>query len=384
MSTTRRAVGVICSTLLLPVALLVLVTGLAADVLDLNEFVLHKYVGYAAAVLVLVHVFFSWPSLAAFWSGRRRPRPTPAKSVGRGADTPVVATRPPAGGVATPVPTENAGLAPSGAFPRRTVLAAAGAGAVGLATGWLIRPGPVNRELGEDLGALYHRASAPGLADPFDALVDWGGQPARTKSYPGAHRTQLPAETEPPELAVASAIGQRRSLRDYADRPLNVGELSWLLSAATGRSGDDGLRTAPSAGAQYPIETYVAISRVDGLEPGIYHYVPDHHALDLVRAGSFGGDLMLAALGQEFVRQAPIVVVLSAIFQRVRWRYRERGYRFALIEAGHIGQNLYLAAEAAGLGTCAVGSFVDDALNRLLGLDGADEAALMVLPVGPR
>lgn len=371
MSPTRRAVGVISGTLLLPVTLLVFITGLAADVLDLNAFVLHTYVGYASVVLVLVHVVSTWPSLAAFWRGRRHPRPTPppTRAAHRGA---------------APIPAETVGIAPSRAFPRRTVLTAAGAGVVGFATGWLLRPGPVQRKPGEDLGALYHRASAPAFADTFGALVDWGGQPDRVKTYLGAPRTQLPAVTEPPDLAVASAIGQRRTLRDYADRPLTLAELSWLLSAASGMSGDGGLRTAPSAGAQYPIETYIAISRVDGLEPGIYHYVPHHHALDLVRGGSFGGDLMLAALGQEFVRQAPVVVVLSAIFQRVRWRYRERGYRFALIEAGHIGQNLYLAAEAAGLGTCAVGSFVDDALNGLLGLDGVDEAALMVLPVGPR
>lgn len=384
MSPTRRAVSVISSTLLLPAALLVFVTGLAADVLDLNEFVPHKYVGYASAVLVLVHVVSTWPSLAAFWRGRRRLRRT-SQGIGvSGADTPSLATHRPVHRGTAPMSREFVGNAPFRSFARRSVLAAAGAGAVGFATGWLLRPGPIQREPGEDLGALYHRASAPAFADMFGALVDWGGQPDRIKTYPGAPRTQLPAVTEPPDLAVASAVGQRRTLRDYADRPLTLAELSWLLSAASGISGDGGLRTAPSAGAQYPIETYISISRVDGLEPGIYHYVPHHHALDLVRAGSFGGDLMLAALGQEFVRQAPVVVVLSGIFQRVRWRYRERGYRFALIEVGHIGQNLYLAAEAAGLGTCAVGSFVDDALNGLLGLDGVDEAALMVLPVGPR
>ena len=275
------------------------------------------------------------------------------------------------------------GSSPHG-IRRRAVLAAAGAGAAGFAAGWLVRPAAVGRLPGEDVGALYHRASAPGFMDALGALVTWGAQPPPTKEYPGAARFELPLVTAPPELSVAAAIERRRSLRDYAGRPLTTGELSWLLDAATGITGPGGLRAAPSAGAQYPIETYVAITRVEGLEPGIYHYAPADHALERVRTGTFGGHLVIAGLGQELLGQAPVVLVLSAIFQRLRWRYRERAYRFALIETGHIGQNVYLAAEAAGLGACAVGSFLDDAVNRLLEIDGVDEAALMLLPVGPR
>ncbi len=156
------------------------------------------------------------------------------------------------------------------------------------------------------------------------------------------------------------------------------------LPPATGITGSGGFRTAPSAGAQYPIETYVVAARVEGIAPVIYHYAAADHALERVRGGTFGGDLVIAGLGQGFLGQAPVVLVLSAIFGRLRWRYRERAYRYALLEAGHIGQNVYLAAEAAGLGACAVGAFFDDALNRLLDLDGVEEAALMLLPVGPR
>ena len=125
-------------------------------------------------------------------------------------------------------------------------------------------------------------------------------------------------------------------------------------------------------------------SRVDGIEPGLYHYAPADHVLERVRSGTFGGNLVAAALGQEFLGQAPVVLVLAATFQRLRWRYRERAYRYALLEAGHIGQNVYLAAEAAGLGACAVGAFFDDAVNGLLEVDGVGEAALILLPVGPR
>lgn len=365
----RREIGLVSSTLLLPVTAFLAVTALVSDALDLNEFVFHKYTGYAAIVLVLVHIYAHWPSLVAFWRGSTRSRSGSETATShRAAET---------------APSPHRGIARPG-VSRRGVLAAAGFGATGFAAGWLAGPSGVSRLPGEDFGALYHRASSPGFADALGALVGWGIQPARTKDYPGAVRSALPPVTAPPELSVAGAIDRRRSLRDYAGRPLTTAELSWLLHAATGITGPGGLRAAPSAGAQYPIETYVVASRVEGIEPGIYHYAAADHALERVRGGTFGGDLVIAGLGQEFLGQAPVVLVLSAIFQRLRWRYRERAYRYALLEAGHIGQNVYLAAEAASLGACAVGAFFDDAVNRLLEVDGVEEAALMLVPVGPR
>src|SRR3990170_2069155 len=360
----RREIGLVSSTLLLPATAFLAVTALVSDALDLNEFVFHKYTGYAATVLVLVHIYAHWPSLVAFWTGRTRQQ----------SGTEAATSRP----------------APEAAPPlrhgvsRRAVLTAAGFGATGFAAGWLVRPPDAGRLPGEDFGALYHRASSPGFTDALGALIGWGVQPARTKEYPEAALAALPAVTAPPELSVARAIERRRSLRDFAGRPLTTAALSWLLHAATGITGPGGLRAAPSAGAQHPIETYVVASRVEGIEPGVYHYAVADHALERVRGGRFGTDLVSAALGQEFLGQAPVVLVLSAIFGRLRWRYRERAYRYALLEAGHIGQNVYLAAEAAGLGACAVGAFFDDAVNGLLEVDGVREAALILLPVGPR
>ena len=374
----RREIGLISSTLLVPATAFLVVTALVSDALDLNEFVFHKYTGYAATVLVLVHVYAHWPSLVAFWRGRTRNR----SGTWTATSAPVPDT------ASAPVP--DTASAPDTAsslrrgVSRRAVMTAAGFGATGFAAGWLAGPSGVSRRPGEDFGALYHRASSPGFTDALGALFGWGVQPARTKDYPGAVRSALPPVSAPPDLSVARAIEQRRSLRDYAGRPLVAGELSWLLGAATGISSPGGLRAAPSAGAQYPIETYVVAARVEGIEPGIYHYAPADHALERVRGGAFGGDLVIAGLGQEFLGQAPVVLVLSAIFPRLGWRYRERAYRYALLEAGHIGQNIYLAAEAAGLGTCAVGAFFDDAVNRLLDVDGVEEAALILLPVGPR
>ncbi len=329
----RREIGLVSSTLLLPATAFLAVTALVSDALDLNGFVFHKYTGYAATVLVLVHVYAHWPSLVAFWRGR-----TGRRSRMESAAPPPVPDRAPSPDAAPP---SRSGLS------RRAVITAAGVGATRFAAGGLVRPPDVGRLPGEDFGALYHRTSSPGFADALGALVNWGAQPPRTKAYPGAVRAALPAA-----------------------------ELSWLLHAATGITGPGGLRAAPSAGAQYPIETYVVASRVEGIVPGIYHYAAADHALERVRGGTFGGDLVIAGLGQEFLGQAPVVLVLSAIFGRLRWRYRERAYRYALLEAGHIGQNVYLAAEAAGLGACAVGAFFDDALNRLLDVDGVEEAAL--------
>jgi SagB-type dehydrogenase family enzyme len=121
---------------------------------------------------------------------------------------------------------------------------------------------------------------------------------------------------------------------------------------------------------------------VTGLEPGLYHYVAREHELERIRSGDLRGAVMAAGLWQEFLGTAGVCFVLSAIFQRTRWRYRERTYRYVLLEAGHVGQNLYLAATGMGLGACAVGAFLDDQINDLLALDGQEEAVLYLISVG--
>ncbi|HSW43621.1 MAG TPA: nitroreductase family protein, partial [Patescibacteria group bacterium] len=269
---SRRTIGLISSTLLIPTALFVAVTGFVSDALDLNEFVFHKYAGYAATVVAVVHVIAAWPSLTAFWMRRGRRRSLPRAGARVPPAEPALAAEAAVAAGATPAaqPAAETGASSPRGVPRRAVLAAAGAGATGFAAGWLVRPADVGRLPGEDFGALYHRASSPGFADVLAVLVNWGGQPPRTKEYPGAPRVALPPVTAPPALSVAGALAQRRSLRDYVDRPLTKGELSWLLGSASGITDPRGFRAAPSAGAQYPIETYVAVTRVDGLEPGIY------------------------------------------------------------------------------------------------------------------
>jgi SagB-type dehydrogenase family enzyme len=180
-------------------------------------------------------------------------------------------------------------------------------------------------------------------------------------------------------------VEARRSVRDYADAPLTLEELSRLLYAAQGVTEPRfGFRAAPSAGALYPMELYVVVHRVAGLDRGIYHYAVQEHRLELVRSGDFRAEIVAAGIGQDFLGTAGVCLVLTAVFQRTRWRYRERTYRYILLEAGHIGQNIYLAATSMGMGACAVGAFLDDAVNELLGVDGEEEAALYILSVGKR
>ncbi len=234
-----------------------------------------------------------------------------------------------------------------------------------------------------DLGLRYHEWSKPGHARYEGPPPDWGTQPPRYKTYPDAPRVALPLPAEDSTMRFMAAIQARRSQRSYRDVPLSLAELGQLLFAAQGITYPPGeLRAAPSAGALYPIELYALVHRVADLQAGAYHYAVQEHALEMVRAGDLSAEISAAALGQGFLGEANVCFILSAIFQRTRWKYRERTYRYVLLEAGHIAQNLCLAATALGLGACPVGAFFDDELNALLELDGHDEAALYIVAAG--
>jgi SagB-type dehydrogenase family enzyme len=256
---------------------------------------------------------------------------------------------------------------------------------VGAAVGWTARSAAsADPYPGGDVGLFYHRQSSLGLRGLIGGVVDWGRRPAAYLNVGDGPGISLPDLGPAPSMSVGQALEQRRTLRDYADRALTADELAWVIHGATGITSTQGLRTAPSAGALYPLETYVAVSRVEGIEPGLYHVDVRARALEPVRSGSVAGDLMIAGLGQDFLRAAPVVMVLTGLFQRTRWKYRERHYRYVCWEGGHMTQNVYLAAEAAGLGACMVGAFLDDRVNDLLGVDGRTEAALGLIAVGPR
>ena len=188
------------------------------------------------------------------------------------------------------------------------------------------------------------------------------------------------------EVTLAEALAARRSARDFGTKPLSLEELATLLWSAYGMTGtldtaEQRVRTVPSAGALYPLELYVAAVRVSGLERRIYHYDPFAHALELTSA-----EAELEGISPDPVLpgNAAAVVLAAAVFWRSRVKYGLRAYRFTVLEAGHAMQNLLLAAVARRLEAVVLGGFFDDRVDRLLGLDGVDESALVGACVGPR
>ncbi len=186
-------------------------------------------------------------------------------------------------------------------------------------------------------------------------------------------------------LKLEDAILKRRSVREYVKKPISLKELSQLLFSASGKTGQMykmPLRAAPSAGALYPIEIYVLVNSVEDLKPGIYHYSVADHALEIVKKGDFAGKASRASLGQDMVEDSAATFILSAIFDRCRSKYGDRGYRYTYMEAGHISQNIYLQATSLGFGSCAIGAFTDAEWNDLLGVDGKKEMVIYLHSVG--
>ncbi|WP_457742880.1 SagB/ThcOx family dehydrogenase [Thermococcus sp.] len=205
---------------------------------------------------------------------------------------------------------------------------------------------------------------------------DLGIEPTKTES---GEVVPLPEPRLRGEMSVEEAIARRRSVRSYVDEPLTLEELSQLLWAAQGITSSKGYRSAPSAGPTYPFEVYLVVGKVEGLKPGIYRYVPGEHALEMLKLGDYRKELQRACFDQEWVGNAPINIVLVAFYGRTTEVYGERGVRYVHMEAGHIGQNIYLQATALGLGTVAVGAFNDEWVASILGTDGNP---LYIFPVG--
>jgi SagB-type dehydrogenase family enzyme len=186
-------------------------------------------------------------------------------------------------------------------------------------------------------------------------------------------------------MPLEETLEERRSVRQYSDTALSIASLSQLLFAAQGESGSilgHALRTAPSAGALYPMEVYAVVNNVEGLEQGIYHYRVSNHTLDLVDRGDFRRAISKAGLGQTVLGDANVTFVLTAVFDRMRRKYGERGLRYIYMEAGHISQNIALQAVSLGLGSVSVGAFYDNQVNDLVGVDGQQEAAVYLHAVG--
>ncbi|MBA4379525.1 MAG: nitroreductase [Anaerolinea sp.] len=191
----------------------------------------------------------------------------------------------------------------------------------------------------------------------------------------------LPTPVHDSETSVEKALLERRSLREYGREPLTLAEISQLLWAAQGITHPAGLRTAPSAGALYPLEIYLLAGNVTDLRAAIYRYKPESHALSLIAEGDQRPALRQAALGQSAVQDAAAVIVIAAIYERTTVKYGERGVSYVHMEVGSVAQNVYLQAVSLNLGTVFIGAFHDDEVKKVLHL-AADEQPLGLMPVG--
>lgn len=231
---------------------------------------------------------------------------------------------------------------------------------------------------------FHHETSLTWLGVIGDLFRGRPKKPSQYKNYPDSKAIILP-KPEYRGISLESAIEKRRSVRNYSSKPVTLLKLSQLLFSAQGITGklyDQPLRTAPSAGALYPFEIYVIANNVEGLPQGIYHYAVLNHSLELVKLGDFRKEITDAGLKQEMLGDANVTFVLSAIFDRIRHKYGERGFRYVYVEAGHISQNIYLQAVSLGLGSVSVGAFLDEEVNQLIGVDGQNEAVIYLHAVG--
>jgi SagB-type dehydrogenase family enzyme len=359
----RKRLGVVVSLALLAVLVATFLTGFVAAALDLNRFAYHKYAAYAAIALAAAHVVLHWRALAGQvrrWILNR----------------------------AAPLPATRAGEAGGGRLSRRRLFWPGLALAAGAGVGRLAGAGaaPVTIEPGDDLGQIYHRWSMTSYSGALAKALHVGAPPEVYKLYGDAPVVRLPPAPPPGGPAFETVIASRRSVREYGDRTVSLEELSRLLQHSIGitdrRDPTYHFRSVPSSGALYPVELYLAVFNVAGLEPGIYHYRLEEHAVELLRRGDFRRDLFQIAVSQEMVLRSALVVVLTGIFTRVQWKYVDRSYRYIMLEGGHVGQNVYLEATALGLGACGIGAFLDDRMNELLAVDGRDEATIYLLSVG--
>jgi SagB-type dehydrogenase family enzyme len=251
----------------------------------------------------------------------------------------------------------------------------------------------------------WGRFKAPALTDK--QLIELTYQD-KFKRYREAEQVPLPKKLKEIEKPFANIIMTRKSIRSYSGSPIDVNELSTIVYLSRGVTRttpltkewlkamnissishiDETLKVyknvTPSGGALYPIEVYLAIFNVNGIEKGLYHYYPVGHLLEKIKFGDFREELEECFITKETIQSANFVFLMTAVFNRNQVKYGERGYRYTLFEAGHIAQNVYLSSNAMDIGAVALGGFNDDLLNDFLGIDGEEESAIYALVLGKK
>jgi SagB-type dehydrogenase family enzyme len=364
------------------------ITGVVAHLWDLNDFVYHVYAGYMLLGFSIAHVAFNWKRLLNYFRwrlGKRGIRYAQAAAAAPAQQPkPVAAPQSTSAASSTITDTPRPSALRHVRVSRRGVVGVALAAVGGVFVGRKLEAQPPIPH-GNDLGVVYHEWSKPGTPSIWGTITDWGGQPARYKVYPDVPYIALPKPQLVPGLATEDAIQNRRSARTYNSEPMTQDELSRLLhntGSENVRRWGAPVRTAPSSGALYPIEMYLLVHNVQDLAPGLYHYAVENHGLHQLRAADLRSDIVRHGLSQGFLGAANLVIVFTSIFQRMRWKYQQRSYRYALLEAGHLGQNVCLAATSMGLGACTVGAYMDKDVDAMLGIDGYGEASLYIVAVG--
>ena len=195
------------------------------------------------------------------------------------------------------------------------------------------------------------------------------------------HTIQLPEPRHDGEVSVEHALRMRRSVRSYADHPLDISDISQILWSAQGITSARGFRTAPSAGALYPLELYLIAGNIISLRPAIYRYKPKDHSLLGIVSGDRRSELSHAALRQGSIRKAPAVLLFCAVYERTTGKYGQRGVRYAHMEVGHAAQNACMQAIALGLNTVVIGAFRDTEVKKIADL-AAEEQPQYFVPIG--
>ncbi|MCP4632244.1 MAG: SagB/ThcOx family dehydrogenase [candidate division Zixibacteria bacterium] len=228
-------------------------------------------------------------------------------------------------------------------------------------------------------GTKYYRNRA--LNEPQTVFE----KPDFYKEYPQAVKVHLDKPETSGGMPIWDSINQRRSERNYTNEPVTskaLSQLLWSIQGITHRMNNSAYRSAPSAGALYPIETYIMANNVDNIDGGVYHYSVLKHELELIENGNRGKAIEKAVLNQKFVLDAAVIFIWSAVFARCKWKYGQRAYRYFPLDAGHIAAHLSLSAVALGLGSCPIAAYYDQEVNDILHIDGEKESVIYITVVG--
>ncbi len=242
------------------------------------------------------------------------------------------------------------------------------------------------KELMENAGGIYQSYSKYIRNEPEDITKKAPEKPDTYKSYPDSELViKMPEPVRKGGMPLFMSLNRRRSIRKFSDKALSYSMLSQLLWATNGVSlltEEGGLRTAPSAGGAYPVETYVLVNNMEAVRRGLFHYDVKEHKLEMIKEGEFRPEIQSACMDTKYVADGSCIFFWTAVAERTVRMYGKRAHRYIYLDAGHIAQNFALTAAALGLGSVQVGAFYDDEINDFLGIDGVKEDIIYMSSVG--